>query len=264
VRKTVAGFLKLLHPEKEFTKDELKEYLELALECRRRVKEQLKKMGSFEFHQVSFSYFDSETREEHFVGVPEEGGRNLISIDPLPPGCAYGAAMTTDDKVALLRVEVSKIPGSGKLRFSGSTEKSIRDSIATAFDYVRGRKREFGLNGDLDSYDFHVQVVHLSPGMEGSAAGMAFFVALYSVLKGKPVQASLVVLGQVTIQGHVLPVGSLTEALQSIMDNGGKRVLLPTENKRHFLEVTGQVVEKVDPIFYSDPVTAAIKALGLN
>jgi ATP-dependent Lon protease len=264
VRKTVAGLLKLLHPDKGFTQEELKEYLELAMEGRRRVKEQLKKMGSFEYHQVSFSYIDNETREEHFVGVPEEGGRDLISMDPLPPGCAYGAVVTPDDKIALHRVEITKIPGTGKLKYAGSPDKGTRDSIATTYDYIRGRKHDLGLDRELDECDFHVQVVDLTSAREGGAAGMAFFVALYSLLKGKPALASLVVLGQVTIQGHVLPVRSLSEALQAVMDNGAKRVLLPTENKRHFLDVSGDVVEKVDPIFYSDPLTAALKALGMN
>lgn len=264
VRKTVAGFLKLLHPDQEFTRDELRDYLEVAIEGRRRVKEQLKKMGSFEYHQVSFSYIDNESRDEHFVSVPEEGGRDLIAQDPLPPGCVYGAAVTADDKVAMHRVEVTRIPGGGKLKIAGSPDKAMRDSITTTFDYLRGRKREFGLEREFDPYDFHVQVVDLMGSRDGSAVGMAFFVAVYSLLKAKPVLPGLVVLGQVTIQGHILGVRSLAEALQAIMDNGAKRVLLPTENKRHFLDVSGDVVEKVDPIFYSDPLTAAIKALGLN
>jgi ATP-dependent Lon protease len=85
VRKTVAGMIKLLHPTGEVSKDDLAEIVELAVEGRRRVKEQLKKMGSFEYHQTSFSYIDTETREERYVGVPEEGGRDLISTDPLAP-----------------------------------------------------------------------------------------------------------------------------------------------------------------------------------
>src|SRR5438270_5593083 len=116
VRKTVSGLVKLLHPDRNIDDDDLREYLEFALEGRRRVKEQLKKMGSFEFYQTSFSYLVNETMEEHFVGLPEGGGRDLISPDPLPPGCAYGVSVTPEDKVALLRIEVTQLPGSGKLR----------------------------------------------------------------------------------------------------------------------------------------------------
>src|SRR5205823_298328 len=129
--------VKLLHPGKDFTQDELKEYLELAIEGRRRVKEQLKKMGAFEYYQTSFSYLNNETREEHFVGVPEEGGRDIIAPDPLPPGSTYGAAVTPDDKIALFRVEVNKFAGSGKLRVGGSPTKALRESILTAYDYIR-------------------------------------------------------------------------------------------------------------------------------
>jgi ATP-dependent Lon protease len=263
-RKTVAGLVKLLHPDRQVQRDELAEYLELALECRRRVKEQLKKMGSFEFYQTSFSYLDQETMQERFVGVPEEGGRNLISPDPLAPGTAYTAALTGSEKVALHRVEVTRMSGNGRLRITGQPDRPMRDSIVTAFDYVRAHKRDLGVDQDLDSYDFHVQVVDLMAGKEGSEAGVAFFVALYSLLKERPVQPGLVILGEMTIHGNVLPVRALAEPLQVAMDNGAKRVLIPVASRRHFLEVPGDVVEKVDPIFYSDPLTAALKGLGIN
>jgi ATP-dependent Lon protease len=202
--------------------------------------------------------------EERFVGVPEGGGRNLISVDPLPPGCAYGAAVTPDDKVALFRVEVTKLPGSGKLRLAGNPAKSLRDSIATAFDYVRSRRRELGLEDTFDEHDYHTQVIDLTSSREGAEAGMAFFVALYSLLKARSTLPSLVVVGQVSIQGHLTSIRSLTEALQAAMDNGARRVLLPVESRRQFLDVPGDVIERVDPIFYADPLTAVVKGLGLS
>lgn len=264
VRKTVAGLVKLLYPDRQYAEGELQECLELALEGRRRVKEQLKKMGAFEYARTSFSYIPNDTRDEHFIGVPEEGGRDLIAADPLPPGCAYGVAVTAEDKVALFRVEVTCLPGSGKLRVTASSSRTVRDSIITAFDYARSRKRELGLDAEIDGQDFHVQVVDLLSNREGAEAGMAFLVAFYSAVKNKPALPGLVIAGQVTIQGHVTSVRSLAEVLQAVMDNGAKRVLIPVESKRQFLEVSGDVIEKVDPIFYSDPLTAAIKALGMN
>ena len=263
VRKAVAGFLKLLHPHGEFAKEEVGEYLELALEGRRRVKEQLKKMGAFEYYQTSFSYLDNETRQERFVGVPEEGGRGLISPDPLAPGSVYCAAFTEGEKIALHRIEVSRMAGSGKLKITGLLDRPMKDSIVTAFDYIRSRKRELGIEKDIESYDFHVQVVDLMSAKEGSEAGVAFFVALYSLLKGTPVQPGLVILGEMTIHGNILPVRSLAEPLQVAMDNGARKVLIPIENKRHFLDVPSDVVAKVDPIFYPDPLHAAMKALGI-
>jgi ATP-dependent Lon protease len=264
VRKAVSGLLKLLFPHGDFTKADLEECVSLALEGRRRVKEQLKKMGAFEYYQTSFSYVDSETRHERFVGVPEEGGRGLISPDPLAPGSVYCAALTDGEKVALHRIEVSRMAGSGKLRVTGVADKAMRESITTAFDYIKSRKRELGIEKDIDSYDFHVQVVDLMSSKEGSETGVAFFVALYSLLRNQPVQPGLVVLGEMTIHGNILPVKSLVEPLQVAMDNGAKKVLIPVENKRHFLEVPGDVVAKVDPIFYPDPLHAALKALGIS
>lgn len=264
VRRTVSGLVKLLNPAGDPNRDELAEYLEIALEGRRRVKEQLKKMGAFEYYLTSFSYIDNETRQEHFVGVPEEGGHQLISQDPLAPGSVYTAAFTDGDAVALHRIEISRMSGAGKLRITGNPDRSMRDSIITAFDYIKANKIRLGVERDLNSYDFHVQIVDLMQSKEGSQAGVAFFVALYSILQEKPVQPGLVVLGEMTIQGNILPIRSLVEPLQVIMDNGAKRVIIPTSNRRQFLEVPPDVLERVDPIFYSEPLAAALKAIGLG
>lgn len=271
VRRTVSGLVKLLHPAGDPTREEVREYLELALEGRRRVKEQLKKMGAFEYYQTSFSYFDTETMQETFVGVPEEGGQHLISQDPMPPGSVYTAALTDSDTVALHRIEISRMSGSGRLRVTGNPDRAMKESIVTAFDYIKANKLRLGIERDVDSYDFHVQIVDLrspaSAGMqskEGSQGGVAFFVALYSLLREKPVQAGLVVLGEMTIQGNVLPVRSLLEPLQVIMDNGARRVLVPVSNRRQLLEIPPDILERVDPIFYSEPLAAALKALGLG
>ena len=264
VRKTVSGFLKLIHPHQEFTKDELEEYLQLALESRRRVKEQLKKMGSFEYYQTSFSYLDKNTQEEFFVGVPEEGGRNLISTDPLAPGCVYTAAYKNGEKVTLHRIEISRLTGTGKLKITGSPDKSMRDSIITAFDYLKSRHIELGIEKDIESYNFHVQIVDLMSSKGGSEGGVAFFVAILSLLKNRAVQSGLVILGEMTIQGNILPIRSLTAVLQVVKDNGAKKVLIPLESKKSFLEVPEDIMEKVDPIFYSDPLRAALKSLDLR
>lgn len=264
VRRTVSGLVKLLHPAGDPTKAELQEYLELALEGRRRVKEQLKKMGAFEYYQTSFSYTDTESMQEHYVGVPEEGGSHLISQDPLPPGSVYTAVFTEEESVALHRIEISRMSGAGKLRITGNPDRAMKESIITAFDYIKANKNRLGIERDVESYDFHVQIVDLMQSKSGSQAGVAFFVALYSLLRDKPVQAGLVVLGEMTIQGNILPVRSLVEPLQLIMDNGAKRVLIPVSNRRQYLEVPPDVLESVDPIFYSEPLAAALKALGMG
>lgn len=264
VRRTVSGLVKLMHPAGDPTKTELVEYVELALEGRRRVKEQLKKMGSFEYYQTSFSYIDNESMQETFVGVPEEGGRSLIGQDPLPPGSVYTATFTENDMVALHRIEVSKMSGSGKLKVTGSPDRAMKESIITAFDYMRANRSRLGVERDLDNYDFHVQIVDLMHSKEGSQGGVAFFVSLYSLLRDKPTLAGLVVLGEMTIQGNILPIRSMIEPLQVILDNGAKKVLVPVSNKRQYLEVPGDLMERIDPIFYSEPLAAALKAIGMG
>lgn len=120
--------------------EEVAELVDLALEGRRRVKEQLKKMSSFEYYKTSFSYMDNETREERFVGVPEEGGRDLIATDSLAPGSAYTASVDTQGKVGLYRLEVGCSSGAGKLKISGGIASAMKDPIQRAFAYIQGHK----------------------------------------------------------------------------------------------------------------------------
>jgi ATP-dependent Lon protease len=264
VRKTVAGLVKLIHPSGEVEKEDLAELVELALEGRRRVKEQLKKMGSFEYHQTSFSYIDTETREERYVGVPEEGGRDLISTDPLAPGSVYVASVDDQGKVGLYRLEVGCSAGTGKLRVAGGIDSTMKESIQRAFAYIQGHKVNMGIAQAIATTDFHVEAIDLLTNRISCEAGVGLLVAIYSAIKKHSVQSGLLVLGDLSIQGNIKAVRSLAEPLQLGMENGARRALIPIENKRHFLEVSADIMERVDPIFYSDPITAAIKALGMN
>ena len=264
VRKTLSGFIKLLHPSGNIEHDDLETYLEIALEGRRRVKEQLKKMGAYEYHKTSFSYIDDSIETEKFVAVPEMGGSNLISPDPLPPGSVYAASVGSEGKVAFYRLEVAISQGSGKIKISGAIDTTLRQSVQTAWSYLSSRKEEMGLSELFNTTDFHFQGVDLLGNHEGCEASVAVFVALYSAALKKQVLPGLIILGDMTVQGNVKACRSLIEPLQLAMENGAKRVLLPTENRRHFLEVPADTVEKVDPVFYADPQTAAIKALELR
>lgn len=264
VRKTISGLMKLLYPHGEISRDEMEELVIFALEGRRRVKEQLKKMGAFEYHQVSFSYIDRESGAEHFVGVPEQGGRNLISQDPVAPGTVYAATVDDDGRVGLYRIEVGTSAGNGKLRISGGIEGVMRDSLQRAFAYLQSRKVELGVAFELETTDLHVEAIDLLSNRVLGEVGLGFFLALYSALKKRSVLPALLVLGDMSIQRNLKPVRSLAEPLQVGMENGARKALVPTENKRHFLEVSADIVEKVDPVFYSDPHTAALKALGIE
>ena len=264
VRKTVSGLMKILYPHGEVSHEELAELVEFSLEGRRRVKEQLKKMGSFEYYHTSFSYTENETGEERFVGVPEQGGRDLISSDPLAPGTVYTAGVTSDGTVGLYRVEVSISSGTGKLKLAGGVAGAMKESISRAFSYMQSRKTELGIARDMDTADMHVEVIDLLGNRVEAEVGVAFYVACYSALRTAPVSPALLVLGDMSVQGNIKPIRSLVEPLQVAKDNGAKRALIPIENKRNFLEVSGDIVESVDPVFYGDPRTAAMKVLGLS
>jgi len=264
VRKTVSGLIKLIYPHGEMSREELAELVELAAEGRRRVKEQLKKLGSFEYHQTSFSYIDNETREERFVGVPEQGGRDMISSDPLAPGSVYTASVDDQGKVGLYRLEVGCSPGTGKLRIAGGIDGTMKESIQRAFAYLAAQKGKIGIAQQVDTTDFHVEGIDLLSNHVSCEAGIALIVAVYSAIKKQSVLARLVILGDLSIQGNIKSLPTLAEPLHVSMDNGARRALVPLENKRNFLEVSGDIVERVDPIFFSDPMTAAMKALGMT
>ena len=171
-------------------------------------------MGSFEFHQTSFSLIDNETREEKFVGVPEQGGRDMISLDPLAPGSVYTSSVDDHAKVGLYRLEVGCSPGTGKLKIAGGVEGSMRESINRAFAYLMGQKVKMGVGQQVDTTDFHVEAIDLLSNHVPCEAGIALVVAIYSALKRLPVQAGLVILGDLSIQGNIKPMRSLAEPLQ--------------------------------------------------
>jgi ATP-dependent Lon protease len=265
VRKTVSGLIKLLHPDGSFTQDELRDYLELALEGRRRIKEQLRRMGGLEYWAVNFSYIDLESRQETFVAVPEQGGGGLITPGVLDPGVTFTVGTDRDDgRLAIFRIETQAVKGRGNLRVTGAPSRATRDAMKTAHTYLKTNASRLGLSKSPGDYDLHAQLVDLMGAKKGSEVGIAFFVAMVGALLDKPVQESLVILGEMSLHGGLQPMGSLTERLQLAMDNGAKRVLLPIENKRDLVDVPGDVLGKLQIIFYADPVNAAFRAMGLE
>jgi ATP-dependent Lon protease len=264
VRKTVSGLMKLIHPHGSVSRDDLEELLILALEGRRRVKEQLKKMGSFEYHQTAFSYALNETGEERVVGVPEQGGRDLISAEGGAAGTIYAAGLGADGTVGLFRIETSISSGTGKVKSAGGISGATRESIARASSYLSANKTSLGIARELDTSDIHVEVVDLLGNRVEAEIGVAFLVAAYSAIRKAAPQPGLLVLGDMSVLGTVKALRSLVEPLQVAADNGARKVLIPTENKRSFMEVSAEVLEKVDPIFYGDVKAAAFKALGVG
>jgi len=264
VRKTLSGMVKLIHPDGIFTKEELKTYLEFALEGRRRVKEQLKKLAPYEYSKTSFSMIDKESLEELYVGVPEAGGKGMISIDPLAPGSVYTVVIGEHSKASIYRIEVNVSNGTGKLKISGAIGKQMKDSFIRAFDYLKSIKTQVGITSEIHNNDFNVEAIDLLGSVIDSPSGISLFVAVLSAIKKQAVLPGLIILGDMTVQGNIKPIPSLSEPLQVGLDNGAKKALIPIENKRHFFDVAADIVEAVDPIFFKDPSTAAYKALGIN
>ena len=140
----------------------------------------------------------------------------------------------------------------------------MKESLQRAFAYLQSQKVKMGIAQPFATTDFHVEAIDLLSNHVPCEAGVALVVAIYSAIKRQSVLAGLVILGDLSIQGNLKAVRSLAEPLQVGMDNGARRALVPLENKRNFLEVSGDIVERVDPVFFSDPLTAAVKALGMN
>lgn len=267
VRKSVSGLLKLLHPDGEVQKGELEEYLTLAMELRRRVKEQLRKMGGFEYWAVNFSYIDQETLQETFVPVPEEGGEGLIATGSLLPGVAYGiASERADGRLAIIRLEVQTMRGNGSIRISGAPRGTnpLKDALRTAHDYLKANPRAVVGGKGLSDYDMSVQVINSMNAQEGEGIGVAALIAILGALTGNAVTERTVILGTMSLHGTLFKVPMLTEHLQLAMDNGARRVLLPAENKRDFADIPSDILDKVQISFYSDPLNAAYRALGME
>jgi ATP-dependent Lon protease len=265
VRKIVSGLIKLLHPDGEVTKEEAEEYLAYAMEMRRRVKEQLKKMGGLEYWDTSFSYVDKETGQETFVPVPESGGGALIAEGGLPPGSVYTIGTdVADNRLALFLLQAQMNRGSGRIIPLGSLSTKMKEAIKTADAYLKANLGNLGINHDLKGYDFSIQAINLNQAKEGSETAVAFFVSLVSSILAKPVQDQTVILGEMSIQGMLLKVSALPERMQLAVEAGAKRILIPSENKRDVADVPDAILTAIQWQFYDTPTKAAIMALGLS
>ena len=265
VRKIVSGLIKLLHPDGEVTKEEMQQYLEYALEMRRRVKEQLKKMGGLEYWNTSFSYIDRESGQETFVRIPELGGGSLISEGPLAPGSIYTIGTdANDNRLALFLLQAQVNPGSGRIIPLGNLSSRMKEAIKTADAYLRANLKNLGITKDIDSYDFNLQAINLNQAKEGAETAVAFFISLVSAILEKPVLDRTVVLGEMSVQGLLLKVTSLPERMQLAVEAGAKRILIPSENKRDLPEVPDAILTAIQWQFYDSPIKAAMMAMGMN
>jgi ATP-dependent Lon protease len=264
VRKIVSGLIKLLHPDGEVTHDELREYVEYALEMRRRVKEQLRKMGGLEYWNTSFSYIDRDSGQETFVTVPEMGGGTLIGEGQLAAGSVYTIGTDANDsRLALFLIQAQINSGSGRIIPLGNLSKGMKEGIKTAEAFLRANLKNLGITKDIDSYDFSLQAINLNQAKEGSETAVAFFISLVSSILEKPVLERTVVLGEMSVQGMLLKVGSLPERMQLAVEAGAKRILIPSENKRDVADVPDAILTAIQWHFYDSPTKAAMMAMGM-
>ena len=262
--KTVSGLVKLLHPGGECTKEELAEYLVLALELRRRVKEQLKRINPIEFSRVNLSFLDKESGDERVAECVELGATRLIPEGPLPPGDVFSLGFSSEagERIALYRIQAAAFPGGGKLQLVGVGGRGVRESARMAYDYLRASSRKMGLERDLNSYDLNIQVMSPIQGKDTEDLGAAFFVAILSAIVGRNTAPSMVVLGQMSIHGVLSRVERLSERLRVAMDAGARQVLLPTVNASDLGGIPSELLDKLRIEFYSDPAQAAYKAVA--
>ena len=265
VKHTVSGLLKLLYPHEEYDKEAVRRCLEYALETRRRVKEQLKKIGGMEFYDVHFSYIDQDTMEERFISVPEQGGGSLIPDGPLHPGVLHTIATGSSGHLGVYRIETQVTAGNGKLTMSGlGSNTSAKESIKVGFDYFKANASSVSASAKPGDHNFHLHVVELQNTGPSTAMTLATFVALCSGILGKPVQSQMVVLGSMSLGGSIISVENLAESLQVAFDAGAKKTLLPMAGVGDIPTIPGELFAKFQTSFYSDPRDAAFKCLGVE
>jgi len=265
VRRTVSGLLKLLYPTGEFDKEAIRRCLVYALECRRRVKEQLKKIGGMEFYDVHFSYIDLEGSEEKFVSVPEQGGDKLIPEGPMNPGVLHTVATGGGGLLGLYRLETQTTAGNGKLNVSGlGSNSAAKEAVKVAFDYFKANVSRVSASAKAGYHDYHLHAIELHNTGPTRAMTLTSFAALCSGIVGKPIQSQMVVLGDMSLGGNIIPVENLAECLQVAFDSGAKRILLPMASVRDIQTVPGELFAKFQTSFYADPVDAVFKALGVE
>ena len=265
VRRMADGYLKLMYPDGNFTKEEVEEVLQISLEMRRRVKEQLKKLGGMEFYDVNFSYIDNETFEEHYVSVPEQGGGKLIPEGMCNPGQVYTVSQGKSGMLGVFRLESQILPGNGKFERTGiGNDRDSKESTNTAFNFLKANGNRISGSISTTTKDYIINYQDLQGiGMTGKLA-LPTLIALCSIALGKPTLSSLAVLGEISISGTMMNVDELANSLQVCLDSGAKRVLLPITSAADLGTVPADLIGSFNLVFYNSAEDAVFKALGVE
>ena len=264
VKKTVSGLIKLLHPDGVYTKEDVREYLVIALEMRRRVKEQLKRIGGMEFWDTHFSYIDKETQEEFFVGLPEEKGSHIIENTPLSPGVCY-TSTSDGENVALVRIETVAVQGSGKLNITGINTVAVKENIKNTYQYIRANEKTIlSDKHSLKNYDITIQVSNLLGGAISTGIGSAVYIAIVSVLYKKNLKAGLAVLGNISVGGAIERAINFDDKVTMLSENGAKVVIVPMDNLSELANIPPSVLGNTDIPFYQNNQMLMQKAILLD
>lgn len=265
VRKTVSGLVKLLYPHGEYTREDIEEVLKYSLEGRRRVKEQLKKIGGMEFYDVMFSYLDKETMQEEHVAVPEQGGGKLIPEGMLRPGHVYVVGQALTGMIGVYKLENQVVSGTGKFDKAGiGSNREVKESLDTAFRYFTANSKSVSSSISTKTKDYLMHLTDLQGIGLTAQVAIAELIGLCSGALEKPVQEGLVIVGNMTVGGTISKVEELANILQVCVDAGAKKILLPAPSAGDFYTVPSDLIVKVQPIFYLDPIDAVYKALGVS
>lgn len=265
VRKTISGLLKLVYPNGEYSREEIEEILQYALVGRRRVKEQLKKIGGMEFYDVHFSYIDKESFSEEFVGVPEQGAGKLIPEGMVKPGHIYVVGHGQTGMIGAFKIETEVVPGSGKFERTGlGSSREVKESINTAYNYFKANKKNISGTISSQNADYLMHVQDLQGIGVTSELSLAAFIAMCSGALKKPVQNQMVVLGSMSIGGTITKVEELADTLQVCFDAGAKKILLPMASAADISTIPPELFSKFQISFYQSPEDAVFKALGVE
>jgi ATP-dependent Lon protease len=265
VNKTFSALMKLVYSDGSATKDDIREILQYALEGRRRVKEQLKKIGGMEFYDVDFSYIDKETLEEHYVAVTETGGTKLIPDGLTKPGQVYTIGISDQNKIGVYKIELQVTAGTGKFEKSGlGTNSEAKEGINTAINYFKANAKSISHMISTTEKDYYIQVQDMNGvGMTKDLA-LASFISFCSGALEKPVQEQLAILGTMTIGGTISIIDNLSDLLQVCLEAGAKRIIIPMSSAAKIQNIPPELFSKFQISFYEDPIDAAHKTLGLS
>jgi len=264
VNKTANGLLKLIYPNREMPvqEEDLEWAIRLAMECRRRVKEQQKRIGSAEFRNTHFSYQLGEDGVEKFVPTPELQSDELISSDPLPPGQVWAISPGgQDDGTGLYRIDVNAIPGMGVKIINVPAPGPFRESVKYAEQNLLTQHKKLVGERDPRQNEFNIQLRAFDTSRNGSYLGLPVLLALCSILLGKSLKGGLVAVGGLNLGGGIDSVYNATNVAELAVEKGATTLLIPISARKQLNELSDDIAVKISILYYTDIREALIKAL---